>query len=1024
MLASLLCVARQLEAAPACAAALSCVSFFGYEFGIPTGPFPHGVAIADFNADGRLDIAVVNSNFSGPGDGSSVTILIGTGSRPLSISSFANSATHAVTGAPFAVVATDVNGDRILDLVTANYSGGTISVLRGLGSGSGGNGAFTPAAYFPAAAHPFALAAGDFNRDGIADIAVVDNACPSGGLSVLRGLGVDGSGSPRFASPTSIPLGCYAADIATGDFNRDGYLDCAVTVFGSNALDVLLGRGDGSFGPPTGIGYVANPYSIKAVDLDSDGTLDLAVALPVSGIIWYRGNGNGTFGGGSFPFGTPIGSGRGRVLAVADFNQDGRPDLVADGWNFWGEFQLALSLGPGASGPTGLTAANVYALAAADLDGDGHPDLVAAEYDKNGVTVIPGTCAMLEGRGNLVGNWNAQGVAVCTGTWAQQSAGVLGDGVGGVHVAWEDSRGGTGTDATRVFAQHLDSSGQPLWGSAGQPVGQGQGAQLGPVVAADGSGGLYVAWQDARSGQNLPFLQRIAPSGAPAKGWPLTGFQVGTSPCAALSAVPDDSGGVYVAAVSADLTRVRAYRITAAAALAPGWFPDGIEVDAVFGYTGYIRQPQTARDGHGGLLVSFFWQERCSNPDACYYTSFAIVRALAPSGVRGGGTTLQAHPSAGLPSLSELDAGRALLGFAPPDWRLQAAGITSSGSSDWGWALEPGYRRFLGPPVACPDGGGGAFVLWPEMQPGGYDLACIRLTAGGGPAPGWTAGPRLLVARVADQTQPRIVTDGAQGAWLAWGDKRSGDSDIYVINVGSDGTPVSDWPAGGRPTVSLPSEQGLPRIVADIVTGAIVVWQDLRNGTPQLFAQKVGQGIPVPVEVAVGAVSATPGRVSIQWRLPLRREELVVERRSDPHDWQRLLNVWVSGEGAAVCEDSMVVAGGRYGYRLRRLLGPQPLAGSEVWVKVPDRLRFALHGVYPNPGRADRLQVNLSLEDAAGALIEILDVGGRRIALQRQYLTPGDHRVNLPGVQLRPGVYLIRLTSGPHRASGRFAVIE
>jgi hypothetical protein len=156
----------------------------------------------------------------------------------------------------------DFNGDGIQDLAVANWGSNTVSVLLGNGDGT-----FQAARNFAAGSHPSSVAVGDFNGDGIQDLAVAE----SGGVSVLLG-----NGDGTFEAAHSFAAG-GPDSVLVGDFNRDGIQDLAVvSPFG---VRVLLGNGDGTF-QTTHVSYVAgsDPLAVAVGEFNGDGWPDLAVA--------------------------------------------------------------------------------------------------------------------------------------------------------------------------------------------------------------------------------------------------------------------------------------------------------------------------------------------------------------------------------------------------------------------------------------------------------------------------------------------------------------------------------------------------------------------------------------------------------------------------------------------------------------------------------------------------------------------------------------------------------------------------
>jgi DNA-binding beta-propeller fold protein YncE len=268
------------------------------------GTQPVAVTAADFIGNGKLDLAVANSLDN------TVSILLGNGDG-----TFQPQTTFGTGAFPDSVVAGDFNGDGKLDLAVANYSDSTVSILLGNGDGT-----FQPQITFPTGGVPYSVVAGDFNGDGILDLAVANGG--GGTVAILLG-----NGDGTFQAPSTISDPGQPYQIVTADFNGDGKLDLAVTNADS-ALDtvaILLGNGDGTFQSPVAYATGKLPEGISTADLNGDGNLDLAVTNQGDNTVSVLlGNGDGTFQAQMvFPTSAdPIG------IAVGDFNQDGRLDLV------------------------------------------------------------------------------------------------------------------------------------------------------------------------------------------------------------------------------------------------------------------------------------------------------------------------------------------------------------------------------------------------------------------------------------------------------------------------------------------------------------------------------------------------------------------------------------------------------------------------------------------------------------------------------------------------------------------------
>ncbi|HEY2955947.1 MAG TPA: VCBS repeat-containing protein [Candidatus Eisenbacteria bacterium] len=301
----------------------------------------------------------------------------------------------------------DFNEDGILDLVSANYNAGNVTVFLGLGSAGVGNGTFAPGVNYPTGQNPRSIATGDFNEDGITDLAVP--LMDPGQVAILLGGGSGGVGNGTFSAPVTYPCGPESRFVATGDFNEDGITDLAVTNSAADRVAIMLGQGsggvgNGTFGAPTGYATGYYPWGVEPGDYDGDGITDLVVTNALGGtVVILKGQGTGGVGNGSFvltaTYPAPTWP---EFIAKGDFNEDGITDLAIVSHN---DVTLTIFLGQG----TGGVGNGTFAPQPGYPAGDGAADLVVADFDHDGILDIA-HCNVSYGRVSLRLGLGAAGV--------------------------------------------------------------------------------------------------------------------------------------------------------------------------------------------------------------------------------------------------------------------------------------------------------------------------------------------------------------------------------------------------------------------------------------------------------------------------------------------------------------------------------------------------------------------------------------------------------------------------------------
>ena len=321
------------------------------------------MALGDLNNDGRNDIVTANSSSN------SISVILASGA------SFGSALNIPVSGSrPISVAVGDLNNDNKLDVVTVNVISHNLSIL--LGDGAGG---FATPMLVSGGSDPLNVVIANFNNDGNLDLAITNGSPAS--VNILLGDGAGGFGASVSTPVQNSPFGLTAAD-----FNIDGNVDLALTIRDADSINVLLGDGTGHFVLASSPAVGTTPGPITAGDFNGDGKPDLAVGNSSSTVSILMGIGNGNFNTSiDYPNGTPTTS-----VATGDFNNDGNLDFAAGTLNSG----LSVRLGDGTGNFSGLgiitRALGPFVFAVDDFNRDGKEDVITAGTQSDSVTLLVG----------------------------------------------------------------------------------------------------------------------------------------------------------------------------------------------------------------------------------------------------------------------------------------------------------------------------------------------------------------------------------------------------------------------------------------------------------------------------------------------------------------------------------------------------------------------------------------------------------------------------------------------------------
>lgn len=401
------------------------------------------------------------------------------------------------------------------------------------------------------------------------------------------------------------------------------------------------------------------------------------------------------------------------------------------------------------------SALSAYVSQSAAITGDGAGNVIIAWQDWRSGTNLDIYAQKLDGYGEPL--WTTGGVAACAATGNQQDVRIATDGAGGAFLIWVDYRAGNND----IYAQHLDAEGNALFGT-GLAVAIGTDNQLEPEIAADGAGGVYLAF-DRISPQYDVYAGRINAAGQLSTPQSL-GISGSYERYARLA--PDGVGGAVIAWQDTRNGNTDIYAQRVDTWLSPQWDVGGLPVCTQTGAQDVVR---VMADGGGNVILA--WNDQRSGNADIYAQK--LNRAGTGLWTSGGVAVCAVADNQMVAEMCSDGAEGAIFTWLDSRSSVYAQRVNAFGVAQWaaGGVVVSTYRGNY--PRIAADGTGGAIIAWDtDYQETSAQNVYAQRVSGSGTIYGPAAGVPLCVV-LGQQSLPRVATDGAGGAGVVWDDYRN-----------------------------------------------------------------------------------------------------------------------------------------------------------------------------------------------------------------------------------------------------------
>ncbi|MFH1389153.1 MAG: hypothetical protein ABIH56_00285 [Candidatus Margulisiibacteriota bacterium] len=515
---------------------------------------------------------------------------------------------------------------------------------------------------------------------------------------------------------------------------------------------------------------------------------------------------------------------------------DGRPQnngsdiygqhLSSNGEGLWGKNGLALcAAANNQENPVLAANKNVFFLAWTDLRSN-NKDIYAQKFNLAGAPL-----------------WEKNGLRVTNDQFSQENPDLSPAPDGGAVIVWADNR----KEQSNIFAQRINAEGNPLWKNNGIELSAGLFRQDNPKIAFLSTTDWVVVWEDYRKGSSRLFAQKINSAGRQLwadDGLLVSGLGSDQGKSSLAVSANDNISVLFQSRQNGNFDIVRQVFSSSGAPLL------GRNGEVVCDTPGAVVHQNAAAINNGNNELIIVWEDGRNGFLNIYAQKLTKAGSLAWG--KEGVAIAKISATQASPRLIPDGQGGAITVWEDSrDGKvvsLYAQRISAGGRPLWGQTgislTKLGSEQRA--PVLVPDNNGGAICAWEdERSPLNLkDIFAQRISSAGEPL--WGKNGQAVASENGDQLSPSAIVDGNGGVIISWADARRGDRnlDIYAQRLQSNGNHL--WKENGMTVCDAPDLQQSPKLISDGAGGAIIAWTDKAGGSYDIYAQRINRlGFPL-----------------------------------------------------------------------------------------------------------------------------------------------------------------------------------